>query len=120
MPHRGVCLGGPMAGLTITTRSDSGFVAVDKPATACWVYKADPDNGRFLLCTEPDPSSIDDDGTRALDLDRVGGATAQGIDVIALPDAESDDDALPAEADLFAGVLDEPVIAAGDPKEGED
>lgn len=120
MPHKGVCVGGPMAGLTINTRSDDGFVAVDKPASACWVYKANPETGRFLLCAVPDPSLIDDDGTRALDLDRVGGASAQGLDVIALPDAEPDPDEVPAAADLFAGVPDEPVVAPEDPKEGQD
>lgn len=119
MPHKGVCMGGPMAGLTIHTRSDTGFVAVDKPASACWVYKADPDNGRFVLCTEPDPSVIDEEGTRALDLERVGGASAQGLDVVALPEAEDDPDVVPAEADLFADVPDEPVVA-GDAREGED
>lgn len=120
MPHKGACVGGPMAGLTINTRSDTGFVAVDVPATACWVYKTDPDNGRFVLCVEPDPSLLDDDGTRALDLDRVGGATAQGLDVVALPDAEADPDDEPDEADLFAGVPVEPVVEPGELGEGED
>ncbi len=119
MPHKGVCVGGPMAGLTIYTRSDDGFVAVDRPATACWVYKADPDSGRFVLCTLPDPSLLDDDGTRALDLDRVGGASAQGLDIIALPDSEPDPDE-PAEADLFAGVPAETAVEPGEPGEGED
>ncbi len=120
MPHKGVCMGGPMAGLTIHTRSDTGFVAVDKPASACWVYKADPDNGRFVLCTEPDPSSIDDDGTRALDLDRVGGAVSQGLDIVALPDGEEDPEAEPAEVDLFGDVPEEPVVEPGATREGED
>lgn len=120
MPHKGVCVGGPMAGLTIETRSDTGFVAVDKPASACWVYKADPDNGRFVLCTLPDPSSLDEDGTRALDLDRVGGAPGQGLDIIALPDSEPDAETAPADVDLFADVPQEPVIAPGDLREGED
>lgn len=120
MPHKGVCVGGPMAGLTIHTRSDDGFVAVDRPATACWVYRADPDSGWFVLCTLPDPSLIDEDGTRALDLDRIGGASAQGLDVIALPDGESDPDIEPAEVDLFADVPAESVVEDGDRREGED
>jgi hypothetical protein len=120
MPHKGVCVAGPMAGLTIETRSDTGFVCVDKPATACWVYKADPDNGRFVLCVEADPSSIDDQGTRALDLDRVGGATGQGLDIIALPDGEPDPAEVPGEVDLFGDVPEEPPIEAGGRQEGED
>lgn len=120
MPHKGVCVGGPLAGLTIHTRSDSGFVAVDKPASACWLYRADADNGRFVLCAEPDPSSLGDDGTRALDLDRLGGASAEGLDIIALPDAEQDGAVEPTELDLFGEVPVEPVIQAGDPKEAED
>lgn len=120
MSHKGVCVGGPMAGLTIETRSDRGFLAVDKPALAAWIYKIDRDNGRFVLCTAPDPSSIDDQGTRALDLDRAGGAASEGLDVIALPDAEPDADEPAAEADLFAGVPPEPVLTPGDPAEGRD
>jgi hypothetical protein len=121
MPHKGVCVGGPMAGLTINTRSDVGFVAVDKPASAAWVYKIDPDNGRYVLDVSPDPSSLDEDGTRALDLDRVLTAGLEkGLDVIALPDSEPDPDEVPAEVDLFGDVPDEPVIEPGDAKEGED
>lgn len=120
MPHKGVCIGGPMAGLTIVTRSDTGFVAVDKPATACWVYRANPDNGRFELCRLPDPSSIGDDGTRALDEDRILSAGTEGLDVVALPDAEGDDEWGLAEADLFSDVPVEPVVEPGEPGEGQD
>lgn len=120
MPHKGVCVGGPMAGLTIYTRSDTGFVAVDRPGSAAWVYKADPDNGRFVLCADPDPSSIDEDGTRALDLERAAGARSMGLDVIALPEAEGDEDDEPGEVDLFADVPEESVVEPAEGREGQD
>lgn len=122
MSHKGVCVGGPMAGLTITTRGDEGFVAVDKPASAAWVYTTDPVNGRFVVCTDPDPSLLDpEDGTRALDLDRIGGAVAAGVDIIAVPGEPGDEpeDQEVAEADLLpdpAPLTD----VADDPREGED
>jgi len=101
--HKGVCVGGPMAGQTITTRSDDGFIAVDKAGSACWLYKADPGNGHFALCTDQDPSLIDDDGTRALDVDRLGGTPSQGLDVVALP---GDDDEQPAPAPVIDDTAD--------------
>lgn len=121
MPHKGVCIAGPMAGLTIETRSDTGFVAVDKAAGAAWVYRANPDNGRFELDTSPDASLLDgEDGTRELDLERaLTAGVEKGLDVIALPDTEADPDEPVAEADLFADVLEEPVLD-GDAKEGQD
>jgi hypothetical protein len=92
--HRGVCVGGPMAGLTITTQSDTGFVAVDAAGFAAWVYYAAPD-GSYQLDTQPDPSSLGADGTRALDRDRaLAAATGKGLDVIALP---GEDDEAPAD-----------------------
>jgi hypothetical protein len=99
MPHEGVCVGGPMAGLTIETRSDSGFLAVDAPAGAAWVYYVD-EAGRYVLCTEPDPSLIDEaDGTRSYDPERgLDVALGPELDVVALPgDPAEVDDALPAE-----------------------
>jgi hypothetical protein len=99
MPHKGVCVGGPMAGLTITTRSEVGFVAVDKPASAAWLYRADT-NGRFVLDTGDDPSRIDEDGTRALDLERLGGSSSECLDVIAVPGEDDEDEFEPAAADL--------------------
>lgn len=83
--HKGVCVGGPMAGLTVTTRSDRGFVAVDAAGFAAWLYYIDPDDGSYRLDTSADPSLLDDDGTRALDRDRVATAGDQGLDVVALP-----------------------------------
>lgn len=109
MPHRNVCVGGPMAGLTIDTRSDYGFVAVDRPAGAAWVYRANPDNGRFELDLSPDPSLLDDEGTRALDLDRaLTAGIGQGLDLIALPmdvvDEPEEEDGEPIDDDLFSDV----------------
>lgn len=106
MTHKGICVGGPLAGLTIETRSQLGFVAVDRPGFAAWLYYAD-EAGRYVLDTTQDDSSIDDDGTRALDLERaLSAGVEKGLDVIALPgtgdDEADDDDELPA--DLFAGV----------------
>lgn len=121
MPHKGVCVGGPMAGLTISTRSDDGFVAVDKPASACWLYVVNTSNGRFTVCTDDDPTLLDKtDGCRALDLDRIGGAIAQGLDIIAVPgEPDQPDEYEPAEADLLP---DPPPLTdvAVDPREGED
>lgn len=91
MPHKGVCVGGPMAGLTVHARSDVGFVAVDRPAGACWVYEIDPNDGRFVLSRDRDPSLISGDGTRVLDLARAELAGAQGLDIIALPDIPDDE-----------------------------
>lgn len=103
--HKGVCVGGPMAGQTITTRSDDGFLAVDTQGSACWVYKTNPSSGQFVLCTDPDPSLLDADGTRALDADRVGGAPSQGLDVIALPGL-ADDGEQPAPSPLIDDTAD--------------
>jgi hypothetical protein len=84
--HKGVCIGGPMAGQTLTTGSDHGFVAVDAAGFAAWVYYIDPGDGSYRLDTSPDPSLLDDDGTRALDRDRaLSAATDKGLDVVALP-----------------------------------
>jgi hypothetical protein len=95
--HKGVCVGGPMAGLTITTQSEDGFVAVDAAGFAAWLYYVDCADGHYQLDTRPDPSSLDDDGTRALDRDRaLTAATDKGLDVIALPG--EDDTEAPAEA----------------------
>ncbi len=120
MPHKGVCMGGPLAGLTISIRSDDGFVAVDKPAGACWLYRTDRDNGRFVLCVEQDALLLDEDGTRALDLDRLGGAGAEGLDVIALPEAEPAADEEPGEVDLFSDVPGELIVEPGETREGQD
>jgi hypothetical protein len=97
--HKGVCVGGPMAGQTITTYSDAGFVAVDKPGSACWVYMTDPADGRFVLCTDPDPALLDPDGTRALDEARLAGAAGHDLDVIALPGDDTEEPAAPPVID---------------------
>lgn len=126
--HKGVCIGGPMAGLTINTRSDVGFVAVDRPGFAAWLYYIRTTDGAYVLDTDADPSLLDDDGTRALDADRALNASAdKGLDVIALPgdgveQADPDDpdpDDAPAAADLEPAP-GEDVIAASDPQEGQD
>lgn len=109
--HKGVCVGGPMAGLTITTQSDVGFVAVDAAGFAAWLYYTDPGDGSYRLDTRPDPSSLGDDGTRLLDRDRaLAAATDKGLDVVALP---GEDDEEPAEPPA----IDESYDAA---EEGED
>lgn len=96
--HRGVCVGGPMAGLTITTQSDVGFVAVDAAGSAAWLYYTTGD-GSYQLDTSPDPSSLDADGTRVLDRDRaLAAATDKGLDVVALP---GEDDEPPAPAPVI-------------------
>lgn len=109
MSHRGVCVGGPMAGLTVTTRSDLGFVAVDAEGSGAWLYYIEAATGRYLLDTRPDTSSLDDDGTRLLDVERAYAAGLdKGLDVIALPGA---DDEAPAEP---------PVIDDSADQEGQD
>jgi len=126
--HKGVCIGGPMAGLTINTRSDVGFVAVDRPGFAAWLYYIRLTDGAYVLDTAADPSLLDDDGTRALDVDRALTASAEkGLDVIALPGdgVEQDDpddpdpDDAPTAVDLEPAPVED-VIAAGDPQEGQD
>lgn len=100
MPHRGVCIGGPMAGLTITTQSDTGFVAVDAAGSAAWLYYIDGADGSYRLSTVADASSLDADGTRALDRDRaLQAGIDRGLDVIALPG--EDDQEEPAEPPVF-------------------
>lgn len=117
MPHKGVCVGGPMAGLTIHTRSDTGFLAVDRQAGAAWAYYADT-NGRFLLDLSPDPSLLDDDGTRVLQPARLEGAGEKCIDVVAVPGEPGEPDEVnePAEADL--GPDPEPVQIVEDEQGG--
>lgn len=120
MPHKGVCIGGPMAGQTITTRSDCGFVAVDKPASAAWLYYPDV-NGRFVVDTRPDPSLLDADGTRALDMERAMRAQSEkGLDVIALPGDGVEDDGEDAQAVDLAPDGPEVVVSPGDAREGQD
>lgn len=93
--HRGICIGGPMAGQTITTRSDRGFVAIDAPGLAAWIYLIGADGG-YRVDTAADVSLLDADGTRALDRERAAAAgTEKGLDVIALPGAD-DEPAAPA------------------------
>lgn len=126
--HKGVCIGGPMAGLTINTRSDTGFVAVDRPGFAAWLYYIRTTDGAYVLDTDADSSLLDDDGTRALDVDRALTASAdKGLDVIALPGAgveqadpdDPDPDDTPTVVDL-APAPAEDVIVGGDPQEGQD
>lgn len=107
--HKGVCVGGPLAGETVTTRSDVGFVAVDRPGFAAWLYLID-DAGRYVVDTSDDPSRIDADGTRVLDVDRaLEAATEQCLDVVALPGDGSDDDPEPGEVERIPEeLLDEP------------
>jgi hypothetical protein len=97
--HRGVCIGGPMAGLSITTRSDVGFVATDAAGLAAWLYYIDPADGSYRLDVRADASSLDNDGTRELDRDRaVAAADGKGLDVVALP---GDDEEPAAEPPVF-------------------
>lgn len=113
--HKGVCVGGPLAGQTIETRSEIGFVAVDRPGHAAWLYEID-NSGRFVLDTSEDPSRIDEDGTRVLDLDRVlTAATEQCLDVIALP-GDGDQD----EAGALEQVPADLITAEDDPDEVRD
>lgn len=103
--HKGVCIGGPMAGQTITTRSDIGFVATDAAGSAAWVYYINATDGRFVLDTTPDSSSLDEDGTRSLDLARALDAGEDaGLDVIALP---GEDDEEPAEPPVIDDTEDD-------------
>lgn len=89
--HKGVCVGGPLAGRTIETRSQVGFLAVDRPASAAWLYRID-DSGRYVLDTSDDPTLIDDEGTRALDPGRAETALLEKcLDVIALPGDEQEE-----------------------------
>jgi hypothetical protein len=126
--HRGVCIAGPMAGLTINTRSDVGFVAVDAPGFAAWLYYIRATDGAYVLDTSPDASSLDSDGTRALDRERALAASQEkGLDVIALPgdgvEEDDPDDPDPGDAPTAVDLAPAPaedVIAVGDPQEGED
>lgn len=123
--HKGVCIGGPMAGLTINTRSDVGFVAVDAPGFAAWLYYIRVADGAYVLDLSPDASSLDDQGTRALDRDRARQAGLdKGLDVIALPGdgalAANPDDADPPSSVDLAPAPPEDVITAADPQEGQD
>lgn len=89
--HKGVCVGGPLAGQTVETRSQIGFIAVDRPASAAWLYLIDG-NGRYVIDTSDDPSRIDEDGTRALDPGRAETALLEKcLDVIALPGDEDEE-----------------------------
>lgn len=98
--HKGVCVGGPLAGQTITTRSETGIVAVDAAGEAAWLYHIDLGSGRFLLDLRPDPSLLDADGTRMLDRDRaLAAVVAEGLDVIALPGQEDAPAAAPPDFD---------------------
>lgn len=111
--HKGVCVGGPFAGQTIETRSEVGFVAVDRPGHAAWLYYLDND-GRYVVDTSDDPSRLDEDGTRALDIDRVVDAGADKcLDVIAVPgDGELDDE----DGDLVQ-IPPDLIVAEDDPQE---
>jgi hypothetical protein len=100
--HKGICVGGPMAGQTITTGSDAGFVAVDAAGMAAWIYHIDPGDGSYQLDTSPDASLLDADGTRALDRDRAASAAAgKGLDVVALPGEDDEPAAEPPPIDDF-------------------
>ncbi len=97
--HKGICVGGPMAGQTVTTGSDVGFVAVDAEGFAAWLYYIAAD-GSYQLNLSPDPSLLDDQGTRALDRDRAAAAGAdKGLDVIALPGSDPEEPAAPPPID---------------------
>jgi hypothetical protein len=100
--HKGVCVGGPMAGQAITTRSDAGFVVVDAAGFAVWIYVVDVD-GKFRLGTRTDPPVLDDSGTRALDREAAVTLAGQcGLDVIALPGEDDEPAADPPAIDESA------------------
>jgi hypothetical protein len=91
------CVGGPLDGLTITTRTPEGFLAADKEAGLAWIYKQQAD-GRFVVCTEHDDSLEYPYGTqtgqRRLVMGRAVDAALDpdALDVIAVPgvvDAEA-------------------------------
>lgn len=119
--HKGVCIGGPLAGLTITSRSEVGLVAVDRPASAAWVYRIDA-GGRFILDTSDDPSRIDEDGTRALDAERaLDAGREQCLDVIAVPgDGRPDPDDQDPETGELVRISADLIVAEDDPDEVRD
>ena len=90
--HKGICIGGPMAGVSVSTRSDIGFVAVDAAGFGAWLYYIRVEDGAYVLDTRPDPSSLDvEDGTRAFDPERGLYASDKGLDLIAIPGDPADD-----------------------------
>lgn len=95
--HKGVCIGGPMAGETITTRSEIGFVAVDAEGHGAWLYYIG-DDGRYRLDLSPSPSLLDDQGTRELGR-AVISAEEEGLDVVALTGAAEEPPAEPPPID---------------------
>jgi len=102
--HQGVCVGGPMAGQTLTINSNRGFVAVDAAGFAAWIYYINSGDGSFGLDTSPDPSLLDEDGTRALDRNRaLAAAAAKDLDVIALPGEDEEEPAEPPVIDDSSG-----------------
>jgi hypothetical protein len=95
-----------MAGQTINTRSNIGFIAVDAEGFAAWVYYVRAADGAYELDLQPDATTLEGwSGTRSLDLDRALDAASKGLDVIALP-GEGDDEQ-PAEPPVFDDDVEE-------------
>lgn len=88
--HTGQCVGGPLDGKTITTRTPAKFLAANKRAQRAWIYQRQGEHGHYEVSTEPDDSLLGqsdgvEPGQRWLSLERATLAAAHGeIDVIAV------------------------------------
>lgn len=91
--HEGICVGGPLDGLTYTIRNNTACLVVDKPAGLAWVYVV-ADDGRLVVNTAGSSESVDPvTGARTIDLDQaVDDALREGFDVIAAPDSGTGDE----------------------------
>lgn len=59
----GECRGGPLDGLTATSRFPSGFLLVDKPGQRCWVYDWMGDEARVFMARENGtPYALNEEG----------------------------------------------------------
>ncbi len=78
----GPCTGGPLNGHRAFSRFPKGFLLVDKPAGACWLY--DWDGAQFVARTEQPQPALDGPADGPGD-SRYRAAAEPYFDVVAAP-----------------------------------
>lgn len=59
----GQCVGGPLDGRTMTTRSIKGILYVNRPTNSAWIYDWTDDEKLVVRSEEPEPLVDDDENS---------------------------------------------------------
>lgn len=90
MPDVLLCVGGPLDGRSMISRTPEGFLAVDKANNRAWLYERQ--GNVWAVNTDHDDSLSYPDGPqtgeRTLDWDRVPVVDGAGLQVVPITDVE--------------------------------